>query len=254
MARGAGPLLCMDHRPHGEAIRILANCRGYGSATFRYRFTKPAWVSRQRRSINGDAGRIGQALYGLIVVELDEKEKEMPRKPQPLTETYGIDALHMFPYYSTREQYERETGKPCPAYIDNGRPKYWQGTVPADADPDLSIRFKVAYNSKGGVSTAPDGSPKFSYLDLKPEEVIAVNIPQKNVGQWPGNTSAVEIQAPMYDLLPTEKLVFQAGIAGAQLKIRRDPLPGAPTAPSASGGFTEADRAMLKAIAGRMGL
>lgn len=178
----------------------------------------------------------------------------MPRKPQPLTETYGLDALHIFPYYSTQEEWEAaHPGRKCPTYRDELFPKYWEGTVAADADPDLTIRFNVPYNSRGGVNTNPDGTPNFSLLDLTPEEIVSVNIPKKAVSQWPGNTRAVERQPPCYDLLPTEKLVFQNGIARAQLMILRALMPGAPTA-QAGGGFTEADRMILKAIAGRMGL
>jgi hypothetical protein len=169
----------------------------------------------------------------------------MPRKPQPDTAFYGLEQLHIFPYYQTREQYERETGKACPPYIDNGRPKYWEGTIFPDADPDLSIRFSVPYNSRGGVSRASDGTPRLSELDLKPEEIIRVNIPPKNVGIFPGLASAVEIQPPC-ELLPNERLEFQAGIAAAQLRVRRvDKMPTSASSLS--------DRALLEAIAKKVG-
>jgi hypothetical protein len=151
---------------------------------------------------------------------LEKETIPMTQKQRPDTATYGLEHAHVFPYYQTREEYEKATNKPCPPYLDTGRPKYWEGTVEANADPDLSIRFTVAYNSLGGVSRSADGQPRPSLLDLKPEEIVRVNIPPKGVGSFPGKTSAVEIQPPI-ELLPNEKLEFQTGgIASAQLRIR----------------------------------
>lgn len=184
---------------------------------------------------------------GKILGSLEKKVKEnniVARKPQPDLATYGLEELHIFPYYQTREEYEAKTGKPCPPYLDNGRPKYWEGTVDLNADPDLSIRFKVPYNSRGGVSLNPDKTPKLSELDLKPEEIVRVNIPSKQVGTFPGSASAVEIQPPC-ELLPNERLEFQSGIASAQLRVRRvDKMQGA---------ITMSDRALLELIAKKVG-
>jgi hypothetical protein len=173
-----------------------------------------------------------------------EEEQIMARKPQPDAAFYGLEEAFIYPYYQTREDYEKATGKPCPPYLDNGRPKYWEGTVEADADPDLSIRFSVPYTSRGGVSRSVDGTPRVSFLDLKPEEITRVNIPPKQVGSFPGSTSAVEIQPPM-ELLPNERLEFQAGIAAAQLRIRRiDKIPTT---------ATMSERQLLEAIAKKVG-
>lgn len=176
------------------------------------------------------------------IAQPTERTKEttrMPHKPRPNTETYGLEYAHVFPYYQTREEYERLTGKTCPPYLDTGRPKYWEGTVEPDADPDLTIRFTVPYNSRGGVALNSDKSPKLSFLDLKPEEIVRVNIPHKQVGSFPGATSAVEIQPPC-DLLSNEKLEFQTGIGAAQLRIRNTAK--TPTA------ATMSERQLLEAI------
>jgi hypothetical protein len=175
------------------------------------------------------------------------------RKPQPNSQTYGLEALHVFPYFQTREAFRMATGQEPPPYNDKLRPKYWRDVDALLADPDEPITYDVAYNARGGVFTNPGtDQPRLGKMSLMPAEAGSVNIPPKGVGVFPGGASNIEVQPPMHDLQPNERLVFQPGIASAQLMIRRTDL--TPTTPPALGnGFTDADRALLRAIGQRIG-
>jgi len=169
---------------------------------------------------------------------------------QPNAQFYGLDALHIFPYFPTRESYRLATSQEPPPYDDSKRAKYWRDVNALTADPDEPITYQVAYNSRGGFFTDASGAPRLGAMSLMPADAGVVNIPDKGVGMFPGTASGVEIQPPMRALLPNEKLVPQAGIANAQLRIQRTDLTP-PTLQPAT--FTSDDRVLLQRIAAKVG-
>jgi hypothetical protein len=172
------------------------------------------------------------------------------RKPQPNSRTYSLDALHMFPYFATREAFKEATGVEPPPFDDSKPPKYWRDLGASKVDVDDVVVYDVAYRPGGGVLTATDGTPRFVKLIMSPTDALAINIPDKKIGSFQGSGRVTEVQPPLFPLLPNERLTFQPGIAGAQLMIQRIDIatPATPTS------WTEGDRQLLREIANRLGV
>lgn len=176
------------------------------------------------------------------------RHEPMPALPLPI---YGLESLHLFPTYQTRESYETATGQPCPPWDPNRQPKAW-----FDAKAMESARRNVVYdqvlavNDRGIATAGSDGKPMLDVLVLRREEAATVNIQRKRVlgmGEQDYG-SETDVPVPLRALDADEELAFQFG---GTVCVHNKRLFEAQTA---AGGFTAADRAKLDAIAKKLGV
>ena len=168
----------------------------------------------------------------------------MPEPFLPLSDFY------MFPYYSTREQYEQITGKTCPPFDPNKQVKYWEDTAATSAGRRVLVYERVATDLKGAVRMV-NGKPAFQELVLLSTEAALVNIPDKRPGMTPNVGDGIEVPPPMRALPGGYELAFRFG---GTLAIRNTGVPLPSTDAPQSGGFTAADRDLLLAIAVKLGV
>lgn len=167
----------------------------------------------------------------------------MPALPYP---KYSLDKLYVFPYYQTREDYRRAVGQEPPPWDPNRAPKYW-----FDPNARQSTRRNVVYDlviatsETGSALVGPDGKPMLDLLVLGKEEAATVNIPPKDLTNVPG-ADRPEVPCPLRPLEPNEELFFDFGGAVA---VKNRELWA-----SVDVGFTLEDRALLRAIAKKLGL
>ena len=165
----------------------------------------------------------------------------MARLPYPI---YGLENLYLFRRYQTRADYQKATGQEPPPFNPNRRPKYWFDPTAKD-----SSRRNVVYDNTLVVSEfgkpipGPDGKPMLDLLTLPKMEAATVNIPPE--GTNIEGTDKYEELLPLRDLEPGEELFFQFGGLVAVKNVELfDAL---------KEGFTPADRALIQAIARKVG-
>ena len=170
----------------------------------------------------------------------------MPIQRQPF---YSFDTLFLFPYYSTREEYQKATGQAAPPWDATRPPKYWFDPKAPEAPRKLVIYDTVLAISENGtlLRDETNNHPVLDMLVLTKEQAATVNIPPKGVstGNIPG-ADKPEVQMPLRALLDYEELCFRFGGTIAV----RDKQYAAQT----QVGFTANDRVMLQAIAAKLGL
>jgi len=167
----------------------------------------------------------------------------MPALPYP---KYGLDSLYLFPYYQTRDAYRKAAGEEPPPWDPRKPPKYWM-----DAKARLSGRRNVVYDftlaiSQSGTPLAgPDGKPMLDLLVLPKEDAATVNIPP-DATNVPG-TDVPPVPPPLRPLEPNEELFFDVGGVVAVKNLDHPYW-------KETAGFTQADRALLRAIAAKLGV
>ena len=169
----------------------------------------------------------------------------MPALPLP---KYTLDKLYLYPYYTTREQYEQATGQPCPAWDPSRRPKKWSAPEAAAGDQDFVLFERVlATDMKAGgrALAGPDGKPYTKALVLPRDYAVQVNIAPATANV-PG-ADAPEYPCPLRALEPNEELFFDPAAFGAVL-VKNTDLYKVET------GFTTQDRTLLQAIARKLGV
>ena len=170
----------------------------------------------------------------------------MPIQRQPF---YPFDTLFLFPYYSTREEFEKATGRPTPPWDGTKPPKYWFDPKASEATRKLVVYETVLAISDNGtlLRDETNNRPQLDMLVLTKEQAATVNIPHKgvNAGNIPG-ADRPEVQMPLRALLDYEELFFRFG----GTIVVRDKQYYAQT----QVGFTADDRVMLQAIAAKLGL
>ena len=170
----------------------------------------------------------------------------MPIQRQPF---YPFDTLFVFPYYSTREEYEKATGRPAPPWDATKPPKYWFDPKAPEAPRKLVVYETVLAISENGtlLRDETNNRPQLDMLVLTKEQAATVNIPPKgaNAGNIPG-ADRPEVHMPLRALLDYEELFFRFG----GTIVVRDKQYYAQT----QVGFTADDRVMLHAIAAKLGL
>lgn len=167
----------------------------------------------------------------------------MPALPFP---KYGLDKLNLYPYYQTREAYQQATGQPCPPWNPNRRPQKWCKPDAKDSPEDFILFERVlATNMKetGVALPGPDGKPYLKSLILPKDFAASVNIPP-NTSNIEG-ADVPEYPVPLRALEPNEELFFD--VLGVVMVRNTDLVPPADT------GFTAEDRALLRAIAKKLG-
>lgn len=164
--------------------------------------------------------------------------------PQPAQPMYNINALSPAAFYQTQEAYTKATGKPAPAYDLNQPIKKWvdPDAVAALSNGGDSQDFEI-YNVVGSDLKLHQRAGSLSFL-------ASVNIPPTVTGTQVGVpvNKKGEVDFPVRALLPNE-FIKNLPLGGAVV-IRSDLLPGG----GVDTGFTDADRSLLKAIAGKLGV
>ncbi|MBY0508180.1 MAG: hypothetical protein K2X03_29975 [Bryobacteraceae bacterium] len=170
----------------------------------------------------------------------------MPIQRQPF---YPFDTLFLFPYYSTREEFEKATGRPAPPWDETKPPKYWFDPKALQAPRKVVVYDTVLAISENGTLLRDESNtrPQLDLLVLPREQAAAVNIPPKGVGAGnvPGSEKP-EVQMPLRALLDYEELFLRFG----GTVVVRDKQYYAQT----QVGFTADDRTLLQAIAAKLGV
>ncbi|MBM3788298.1 MAG: hypothetical protein FJW30_28515 [Acidobacteria bacterium] len=160
---------------------------------------------------------------------------------------YGIERLHLFPYYQTREEFKKATGMEPAPFSSLKPPKYWFDPAAKDSTRrNISYDNVIAYHGNGSPVIGADGKPMMDVLVISKDEAATVNIPPKGLGvaNVPG-ADVPEVPPPMRALNPDEELFVPfPGLIGVRIKGTLE----------ADRGFTEEDRAMLMAIAAKLGV
>jgi len=159
---------------------------------------------------------------------------------------YGIERLYLFPYYQTREAYQKATGLEAPKFDGSRPPKLWFDPAAKD-----SIRRNMAYDRvisyavNGALLFDVNGKPMLEGLVLNKDEAATLNIPAKGLGS--ANITGAdkpEIPPPLRALADDEEFFVPfPGIIGVRIKGTLEP----------DRGFTEEDRTLLLAIARKLG-
>jgi hypothetical protein len=165
---------------------------------------------------------------------------------------YSLDRLYLFPYYQDRETYEKATGQPCPAWNPDRRPKRWLDPAAADSEEEFIVYERVlATDSKDGAKAplaGPDGKPYFKALILLKDVAATVNIPPF-IANVPG-ADQPPYQPPCRALEANEELFFHHLGMGQVVMVKNTDLYVDQTGSS----FTAEDRALLRAIAAKLGV
>lgn len=170
----------------------------------------------------------------------------MPNQRQPF---YPFDTVFLFPYYSTREEYEKAVGRPAPLWDGTKPPKYWFDPKAMEAPRKLVVYESVLAISENGTLLRDETNqrPQLDMLVLTKEQAATVNIPPKGLaaGHVPG-AEKPEVPMPLRPLRDNEELFFRFG----GTIVVRDKEYYAQT----QVGFTADDRVMLQAIAAKLGV
>ncbi len=167
----------------------------------------------------------------------------MPALPYP---KYALSYLYLFPYYQTREAYQKATGQEPPPWNPDRAPKYWCDPKARESTRrNVVYDFVVAYSESGAPLAGPDGKPMLEALVLGKEVAATVNIPPKQFTNVPG-AEVPEVPMPLRPLEPNEELCFEFGGIVSVKNLDLYPL--------VEPGFTPEDRALLKAIARKLGV
>lgn len=169
---------------------------------------------------------------------------ELSALPYP---TYGIASLYLYPVFQTREAYKQATGMDAPPYDTNKPIKSWFDPA-AMSNPKRKIIYDnvIAFADNGAPLTGPDGKPVLEPLMLDREDAARVNIPIKAPGLPDQPVTGLEIPVPLRPLEPNEELYFQFG---GIVAVKNTDLFG-----KLETGFSIEDRALLRAIAGKLGV
>ncbi len=169
----------------------------------------------------------------------------MPALPYP---TYGISNLYLYPLFQTREAYFQATGKEAPAYDPTKPVKCWFDPRAADS-PQRRIVYErtVAYADNGMPMVGPDGKPFLEPMVLDKAVAATVNIAPKGPELRDEPVTGVEIPVPVRALEPGEELYLQFG---GTVAVRNNLL----WAADVEVGFRGSDRALLQAVAEKLGI
>ena len=162
----------------------------------------------------------------------------------------GFDSLFIFPYYPTREAFEKATGLPCPAWNPNQPPKAWFDPKALESTRrNVVYENTLVYTEDGTIPAGPDGKPMFDVLVLTKEHAATVNIPDKTKGAStvPG-AGRPEVPVPLRALHPDEEVYF---IFGQTVAVKNKAAFADQTSQFS---FRPQDRELLRAIGLKLGV
>lgn len=160
----------------------------------------------------------------------------------------GLDSLFLYPYFQTREAYEKATGKPCPPWNPNFPPKAWFDPKAVESTRrNVVYDHTLVYSLDGTILADANGKPMLDVLVLTKEQAALVNIPDKTLGasNIPGSDRP-EVPVPLRPPTESEELFFLFG----QTVAVRNKVAWEQTQNT----FTARDRVLLKAIAEKLGV
>jgi hypothetical protein len=156
-----------------------------------------------------------------------------------------LQNYHLFHRYQTREEYLLATGEEAPPFDARQAPKYWRDLAALSAPRNNVVYANVILmNDKGIAVPGPDGRPQLDALVLSRVEASKVNIPPQGTNV-PG-ADQPEVPLPLRDLEPC--MVLEFGFASV-VRVRDTSV----AEPDPPGAFTASDRALLQAIARKLG-
>lgn len=172
-----------------------------------------------------------------------------------------LNTRFAFRLYQNRAEYKQAKGSDAPPYDPTRRIKRWE-----DPDAELEGLPEIIYQNvlmtqKNSMDwVLRNGVPVTTVLVLPVDEAMTVNLPPEDPH---GNTSIqnpAEVPCPFLPLGPDEILVVAGAemgfLSGQQIVVRNTKLFAEEMAKQAdeSGKFTSADRALLKAVAAKLGV
>jgi hypothetical protein len=172
----------------------------------------------------------------------------MPALPYP---QYSIDKLYLFPYYQTADAYEKATGKPCPPWNPALRQKHWEDPQAQNTGDDFVVYAVVLATDMKVTGVAlhgADGQPYTRQMVIPYDAAVTVNIPAVVGGMPTDKAQLPEYPSPMRPLESNEQLFFEPVMATPAVK-NTDLYVSA-----LDNTFTATDRALLQAIAKKLGV
>lgn len=161
--------------------------------------------------------------------------------------TYGLETLYRFPVFQTREAFKQATGVDAPPFDPTKDFKSWFDPQAA-SNPRRKVVYDnvIAYAANGAPLVGPDGMPMLEPLVIDREFAVTVNIAMKGVGVLDEHGTGHDVPVPLRPLDPEEEPYLQFG---GTVAVRNKTL-----FPVVDSGFSAADRALLKAIADKLGI
>ena len=170
--------------------------------------------------------------------------------PTDLTQAqYSTERLRLFPFYNSGEEYTKATGKVAPPWNPNKPMKNWEDPAAATSTQRYITYRAISYDERNIPETGPDGRPVIMQFSVPKADAGTVNLPPI-VATVTADQVATQMPAPIRALNPDEELAF-AG-PGAVPVVRNTKLWAA--AMSEQPGFGVEDRAILRAIAAKLGV
>jgi hypothetical protein len=165
----------------------------------------------------------------------------MPALPFP---SYPLSARYRFPYYQTREEFERLTLQVCPPWDESQPQKKWFDPAAAKSVKRNLVYDVVAYDDQGKPLEGPNGLPFVDNFPITKEAAAKVNIPP--TGATFDYLLPPEVPVPLQQLDPDEELFIAPP---GEVAIRNKTL-----WQQAREGFTGADRGVLNRMAQKLGV
>jgi len=156
----------------------------------------------------------------------------------------------MFQRFQTRGGYTEVTGQIPPNFDSSRRPKHWLDPKAKDSiSKNVFYERVIAVSDLGIAFPGPDGKPVLEPLMLSKVEAGSVNIPPEGTNIAGANDP--ECPMPLKPLPAGHELTFQSGaVPGGGVVSVRDTVRFAMEVE----GFTAADRALIRAIAAKLGI
>lgn len=175
--------------------------------------------------------------------------------PTPTASTYPLSALYLFPVFQTREQFKQVMGYDAPPYNPSIQVKSWMDlSAQGSAQRNVIYQNVIALAENGQPLLNEKGEPFFELMLLRREIASSANIKPKS---FDGSAvelpeTGYEIPVPCRELLPEESLYLSFGGLVMVRNSKNEAKEPAPV--PAPGDFTQEDRALLQAIATKIGV
>jgi hypothetical protein len=165
--------------------------------------------------------------------------------------SFPISRIYKFPVYQTREQFRAANNTDAPPY-NPGRPrKFWYDPTPSPVPAGGSKKIlytTLLLGANERVLAGPDGKPGTDMILLDSVLARTVNIPASGPGILDAPQFEPATPVPIRELAANEELIFTGMFGLAEVHLT-DVAPA-----SDPGAFTSEDRALLHAIASKVGL
>jgi hypothetical protein len=165
---------------------------------------------------------------------------------QPDRDQYGVNAIALFKCYMTPAEYAAAFGEDPPPFDVSLRPKYWFDTSVDLSDPEGEAEYQIVVQDK------KTGLYSIRTIHLAVAEAARPNIPSGAAVAGDDDFSRARNQTPRE--VPIRKLLDNEMLTSSPFGpsiVRTDKKE---VIDEAAGRFTASDRALLKAIAAKLGV